>query len=70
MSGRLTAEHVAVVRRDRMPDGRDAVEAHVQGQRRRFVVDFDPCWSPEWLCSCGQAPGCAHVRAVKEALDA
>lgn len=68
MTPRITSAHVQVSRDEHTPAGR-VVHADVQGQRQRhYFVDLNPDWSADWLCTCGHAPDCAHVRATKEAL--
>lgn len=66
MTARLTAADVRlVINRPELGQ----VMAMVRGRNgREFVTDLNPLWSREWLCTCGYAPDCAHVRATKEAL--
>lgn len=45
------------------------VQALVEGRGygRTFVVDYWPALGlTQWLCTCGHAPGCSHIRAVRE----
>ena len=65
MASRLTAAAVEVLDTEA-----GHVMALVQGQRRTYVVDHNPAWSDRWLCTCGWAPDCAHIRVVKEATGA
>ncbi|MGH9249018.1 MAG: hypothetical protein ACRD0W_05820, partial [Acidimicrobiales bacterium] len=64
---RIRAEHVEVKRHARML-GELVVTAVVHGTRRDYVVDLDPDWASDWLCTCGHGPDCAHIRATKAAI--
>jgi hypothetical protein len=44
------------------------VNATVQGHHKLHIVDFDPAWSPDWLCTCGHAPDCSHIRATRRLI--
>ncbi len=48
--------------------GELVVTAVVHGTRRDYVVDLDPDWASDWLCTCGHGPDCAHIRATKAAI--
>lgn len=61
---RITAADVQVA--DTLPPH---VMALVTGRNRTYVVDHNPGWSSDWLCTCGNGPTCAHVRATKEAVN-
>lgn len=67
MTARLTAADVRIVLNERHELAR-RVMAIVSGRNREYVVDLNPAWSKTWLCTCGWAPNCAHIRATKEAI--
>lgn len=68
MSLRITTADVQVYVNNATTDGQRQVSAMVTGRNRVFAVDFNPLWSDKWLCTCGHAPDCAHIRATKEAI--
>lgn len=64
---RITTADVKIVVNNRSGEERH-IMAMVTGRQRVFAVDFNPRWSEKWLCTCGNAPTCAHIRATKEAI--
>lgn len=69
MSARITADAVTVFRDEKHPGDYRIISATVQGQRQIFVVDLNPAWGKQWFCTCGRAPGCAHIRATREVVS-
>lgn len=63
MATRLTSDAVQVVSTG------EHVMAMVTGRNGRvYVVDRNTAWSPAWMCTCGWAPDCAHIRETKKAI--
>jgi hypothetical protein len=64
---RLTAADVQIYVNNATDEDRH-IAAMVTGRNRVYAVDYNPRWSADWLCTCGHAPNCAHIRATKEAI--
>ena len=47
----------------------DQTTAVVTGRTRKYYVDYSTAWGSTWLCTCGHAPDCSHVRAVKATIE-